>query len=432
MKVPGSHQQSAFREAKPSAKFFNKKKEEARSAQQVDTHRHMDKRSPSNLAPDPLFLNPNYHELIGLVYDAVNNSRGFFPFLERFIQVFEAHSASFSIYDLQASTMVGFWTVNMPQHALEFYAEHISHQDALLATAMSAYRAGDQRFIASNLDLGENAAAIRRETRTDEWLQSYGAQEAAGAITLLDENYVNFFAIQRSPDQPPFSRHELQLFDLFLPHLNRAVHLYTQLSARNLVIGPEQQALNQIQQGILLCDATYRMVFKNATAGQIIANNPDLQLGDDGLLSFRNKSFAREFAVQLSLAIEQSMAQQGCNDTVLCYRHRDQNLTLVISPLAAANTGNADAHRGGAMISLYDWSRRRKVEPDSLRHFFGLTPTEAQVAALLVEGQSVADIAEQVRRSRETIKSHLKAIFRKTNTSRQGELIALLSTSALS
>src|SRR5690606_20231734 len=123
---------------------------------------HMD----SPIVDDSLFLDPDYHDLIGLVYDAVNSSEGFYPFLQHFIRVFQGHSASFSIYNVQASAMVGFWTLNMPQHALEFYAQHISHQDALLNAAMTAYRAGDQRFVASNLDLGRNAATIRRETRT--------------------------------------------------------------------------------------------------------------------------------------------------------------------------------------------------------------------------------------------------------------------------
>lgn len=384
----------------------------------------------SSSGPDALFLDPDYHELIGLVYDAVNSSHGFFPFLQRFVEVFQSHSASFSIYNTETNAMLGFWTVNMPQHALEFYAKHMSHQDILLETALQAHASGERGFVASNLDLGPNAAERRRQTRADEWLQSYGAKEAAGAITLLDDSYVNFFAVQRSERQPDFSHGELAIFDYFLPHLSRAVRLYTQLSARGIA-SAEKQALNQIPQGILVCDSTYRMIFKNTTADSIIADNPDLQLSEDGLLHFRDKGFAREFAVQLSFAMERSVSHHTGGESVLCYQHNGQNLTVVISPLTPASGTTDGKHRGGAMISLYDWSLRPSVRPETLQKFFSLTTSEARVAAQLVEGKSIADIAEHSHRTRETVRSHLKSIFRKTNTSRQGELIALLASATV-
>ena len=58
---------------------------------------------------------------------------------------------------------------------------------------------------------------------------------------------------------------------------------------------------------------------------------------------------------------------------------------------------------------------------------FRLTPTEAQLAIRIAGGLSLDQVAEELNMSRETSRNHLKAIFAKTGTHRQGELVALLS-----
>jgi len=58
---------------------------------------------------------------------------------------------------------------------------------------------------------------------------------------------------------------------------------------------------------------------------------------------------------------------------------------------------------------------------------FGLTAAEARLAVTLMEGRSLSEASEVRGLSRETVKSQLSAIFSKTDTKRQGELIRLLA-----
>lgn len=54
---------------------------------------------------------------------------------------------------------------------------------------------------------------------------------------------------------------------------------------------------------------------------------------------------------------------------------------------------------------------------------FGVSPAQFQVLEHLVEGQSIASIAKQLNRSGETIRSHVKALFRKLAVRGQAELV---------
>jgi DNA-binding CsgD family transcriptional regulator len=68
----------------------------------------------------------------------------------------------------------------------------------------------------------------------------------------------------------------------------------------------------------------------------------------------------------------------------------------------------------------------RRLDAASLGQAFGLTDREADVACLIAEGLSPADIATRLRMQPATARVHLRSIFEKTGTRRQPELVALL------
>lgn len=63
-----------------------------------------------------------------------------------------------------------------------------------------------------------------------------------------------------------------------------------------------------------------------------------------------------------------------------------------------------------------------------LSRAFGLTPAQARVAGNLATGASIDAVAARLGIKKETARNHLKQIFLKTGTRRQGALVALLSS----
>jgi DNA-binding CsgD family transcriptional regulator len=80
-----------------------------------------------------------------------------------------------------------------------------------------------------------------------------------------------------------------------------------------------------------------------------------------------------------------------------------------------------------AILVLRTLDRPEPATPVVLREAFALTPAEARVAARLAAGESLDNAADALGIARETARRHLKAVFGKTGTGRQGELVALLS-----
>lgn len=80
-----------------------------------------------------------------------------------------------------------------------------------------------------------------------------------------------------------------------------------------------------------------------------------------------------------------------------------------------------------AMVLVSDPGVPHIVTLDSLVKAFSFTATEAKVAQLLASGQSPNSIAAQLEIGIGTVRTHLRAIFRKANCNGQVEFLSLVA-----
>ena len=80
-----------------------------------------------------------------------------------------------------------------------------------------------------------------------------------------------------------------------------------------------------------------------------------------------------------------------------------------------------------AVLVVTPLGSSQTLSGDLLDGLFDLSPAEIRAAQGLLAGKSIDDIATDLGLSRETIRSQVKAVLSKTGTSRQADLIALLS-----
>ena len=79
--------------------------------------------------------------------------------------------------------------------------------------------------------------------------------------------------------------------------------------------------------------------------------------------------------------------------------------------------------RIGAVVLIADPSGRAWIDPGRVAASLGLTPAGTRLAVALATGQTLRDIARATGRTEETVRWHLKQIFRKQGVSRQVDLV---------
>lgn len=75
------------------------------------------------------------------------------------------------------------------------------------------------------------------------------------------------------------------------------------------------------------------------------------------------------------------------------------------------------------LLTIRDLSRKLREIPD-LGRLYGLTRTEQQIVAMMVRGQSVTEIAEQLHKSVLTVRTHVKRVYAKLGVGTKEQLFS--------
>ena len=175
--------------------------------------------------------------------------------------------------------------------------------------------------------------------------------------------------------------------------------------------------LDHIGCGYLALDDAKRVVEANATAYSILKVSTRDRLNTSACFEELSKAF--KHLISLSPA-------RRTLDALTCVIVSSKQCAPLILSHADRNVPE-----GKNVVMLIDLDSCLYPNPLVLQRMFGLTPAETRLALQLAQGDIVADIARKGCLSRTTIRSQLASVFAKTQTTRQAELVKLLTRVAV-
>ncbi|NOT65527.1 MAG: hypothetical protein HOP06_05795 [Methylotenera sp.] len=236
----------------------------------------------------------------------------------------------------------------------------------------------------------------------------------------------------------PFSQEQKEKLTLLLPHLSRALGVMFRLRNAEFKVATSLAALDRLQNGVLLIGAEGEVTFANKAALNILKQQDGLRLQQ--LQGKRNLAelFSRHHETQHALT---AAINEVISPDILTTQHfsravcvsRPSGLapyTLNFSSLPLSNEFGLGVETPLAIAFLTDGAASVRVDIELLKSFYSLTQAEAQLAAIMVDGGSLAEIAEQTNVSVNTVKTQLGQIYAKTNTNSRIKLVRLLMSLA--
>lgn len=171
---------------------------------------------------------------------------------------------------------------------------------------------------------------------------------------------------------------------------------------------------------VAICDAHGKVCVFNRLAKRLFGLGEGVFL-EEGVLQCPGAR--RQLASALSEATQAADRHTPSHARVVHVQRPGEasTLTLLVYPIAEHIAGPAQPE---ALVVFGYSEAAARPSASFLSELYGLTPQEAKVASLLAQGQSTAGIAARLRVTRETIKSHLRSLFSKTDTNGQVELVA--------
>lgn len=200
-----------------------------------------------------------------------------------------------------------------------------------------------------------------------------------------------------------------------LPHLRRLSAVRARLECSETGAALLAAALDEIQDGLLITDAAGHLRHANARAEALLKARDGLAVVG-GRVTPRDPRLSDRFALALCSAASRT---GSCGDAIRLQRTTDAAAArLLIAPL----TGDRSS-----VLILIDASHGGEVNmARNLVHLYGLTASEADLAALLNEGLSPAEAAERRGVRLSTIRSQILSTLHKTEARGLGDLLRIL------
>jgi DNA-binding CsgD family transcriptional regulator/PAS domain-containing protein len=228
-----------------------------------------------------------------------------------------------------------------------------------------------------------------------------------------------------------------RLHGLTVTHISRALGTMFHLRDAELRLAATFAALDRLSVGVLLFGERGNVMFANRAAWAILKLEDGVKLrnrnpmtDEQGWLvsDYGNEDLQRDILASIQRnPLSPTHFSRGSS---IVRRSGRSPYVLQLSTLFPDNEFCLGPHRSHAIGFITDPDVVLRLDPDVLAQSYDLTPAEAALAQELLSGHSLKEIANRLAIRENTAKTQLQAIFAKTQTHRQPQLLRLLMSLA--
>lgn len=210
----------------------------------------------------------------------------------------------------------------------------------------------------------------------------------------------------------PYGDADRARLKLILPHVRRSLIVADLIDRRTVERDRFQEIVENLLAAVFLVDASGRLFHSNKAGRRILAEGRILSVQNGRLTPFDD---------DLSAALADP---DGKPHPVVLAAAGTKGRVATILPLASGYRREASGTAAVcAAIFLHDPATAAEIPGETLRQLFDLTGAEVRILLALVEGASPQEIADRFHASIATVRTHMRRLYEKTDTARQGELI---------
>lgn len=360
-------------------------------------------------------LSPATLQAITACHDAAIEPGAWPVALQRLGESFGAQSCTFGTWDASRDP------VRMPRSdGHESFAQlWLANQSHAPDPHIERGRRLAQRHVPYVLEDDISSELERRKMPYYGEIADPGDRQWWAAINFEVGSRAGCLPLYRGANRGPFTAGEARDAAEAASHLAHLVRLCERLADSTLAVG-----LNMLERfccAAVVIDERGAMVRTNRAADRLL---------DAGLYLHRSQfrmagqRASVDFGAQLLPQVGQARPDGERAAQVL---DREGMPALLIEVLPMAAFGCDYFAPGVAVVTLTELMAPRLGNPVVLTEAFGLTRAEALLAAEVARGKGIAAAAASLGIGVETARSQLHAVFAKTRTSRQAELVGLLA-----
>lgn len=242
---------------------------------------------------------------------------------------------------------------------------------------------------------------------------------------LYDHKVCIILSFLTSPERGALSCSELQPIYELLPILQQKIQQYRHHFEYSTMTLLGSQLIQKMNQPIAIINLNGDILEINAEAEQLFENNELIQIKQRRFsLNEHHQQLFDQNLIELERKYINHRQLDSKEQTKIMMLSDDLFLTLDL--LSPERTHKIFGLRPVLLATFSGRQHHPKYQKELYTQLFMFTPMEHKICEQLLEGKTTKEIALAHAIQLDTVKKHLKSIFKKTKTNRQAGLIQLL------
>jgi DNA-binding CsgD family transcriptional regulator len=363
-------------------------------------------------------------ELVGLVYEAAGDVERWTLCLERLRAELKAATGFFYLHNLRDHVVDVQAQIGVDAAYLRSYEEYYAAKNVILTHA-------PHRLVPGKVFLSRQLCPDRIFLKSElynDWAVPQHLGYGMSATVLRTPSVVGMVGFLRKTGAPDPSVEDLMLLRALMPHLERAVQMHQHIAELRVLQGATKQALDRWARGVVILDGRGRALLMNRTAEEIVNLKDGLGVVEGQLrAAVVGETIALRRLIRNAVASRNTPVLEPGGVMSVTRARSPRPLHLLVTPVPTASD-IPTPRRAACVVFIADPDKTPQTNERLLRRLYGLTPTEARIAALLTQGTDIRAISETLQVTLNTVRTHVKRVFDKTETNRQSDLTRLVLT----
>lgn len=345
--------------------------------------------------------------------------------LERLAEVTQSDKAFYCVSDTaRGASRIVHW-FNAEPHFIDNYNQFYAAKNEWLAQGQF-FQAEGLVWTGSSIVAME---ALKKTEFYDLVLAPQAIFHTLHIILAVEGPRAHHLILTRRPIEANYDEGEIEPCRAYAAHARRALDLRRSVERKAMVQGCLADLVDQSALGIAVIEPPAGILTMSEACETMLAT----LMSDDQVARFRTaRRTHSQAAVRLHMprALSDAITRHNLIETIHLALDRSNHESPLIARLKPMKSAlGAIEERTVLALILYDPEQPIEIDEDVLKTAYGLTAAEARVCSLLVAGERIEEVANQLSISPHTARTHLKRIFEKTRSNRQAELVMrVLST----
>ncbi|TFG36485.1 MAG: helix-turn-helix transcriptional regulator [Candidatus Aminicenantes bacterium] len=362
------------------------------------------------------------------LYERAEEPAGWEEALQEITDALQGKTLCLHRYQLKRRSGLAIRTLRgiTPEQAREYHDHHAQH-NAWMARLPGVPRTSD---VLVGHEVCPEDELFRHRFYHD-FLEPMGLSDLIATVLEADASTLTTVNVLRGTGPGRYDDNESQFMRRLAPHLCNVYRVECRFAKIRSERALLREVIDRIPTAVLAVDRNLRIVEANRAAEALLASNDGLRVSRGVLEIF--DCVARDGMQEALGALAAMQRGQGVFSGASIPIGRPSVARPYVATVMPLRPMITDASTCEARCLLFIDQPDLEEVPGYTRtqQLWGLTRAEAKVAHFLASGLSPREISDRLGISFNTVRSHVQKIYFKTDTSRQSDLVRLLTRLSL-